>query len=116
MLLQSLRITIPLLFLMTTSCTSSEQLEFIGFDGCPNSPVLRKCLVEAEPNVVIVDVDLMVLPSGGARLGWGATTILFEESDLFGVPANENGDVRCRNWSRGLPSVDTIHIALKEIH
>jgi hypothetical protein len=114
MLLQSLRIIIPLLLLMATSCTSSKHIEFLGFDGCPNTPELRKRLVEAVPNVVIVDVDLMALPNGDARLGWGAPTILFEGKDLFGIPANKNGSVSCRNWSSGLPSVDEISSALKE--
>ncbi|MGY8753547.1 MAG: hypothetical protein ACKVIO_06575 [Phycisphaerales bacterium] len=114
MLLQSLCFIIPLLFLMATSCTSTKHVEFLGFGGCPNTPELRKRLVEAEPNVIIIDVDLMSMPKGDPRLGWGAPTILIEGKDLFNVPANENGDVSCRNWSDGLPSVEEIRIAIKE--
>ena len=99
---------------MATSCTSSKHVEFLGFDGCPNTPELRKRLVEAEPNVVIVDVNLMALPNGDSRLGWGAPTILFEGKDLFEMPTNENGNVSCRNWSSGLPSVAEIRVAFSE--
>ena len=111
MLLQSLCITIPATFLMATSCTSSRHVEFLGFEGCPNTPELRKRFVEAQPNIEIIDVDLMKLTSGDARLGWGAPTILVDGKDLFDVSAIKNGNVSCRNWSSGLPSVAEIRIA-----
>jgi hypothetical protein len=113
MLAQSLHITIPALFLMAASCTSSKHVQFLGFKGCPNTPKLRERLVKAEPNVTIVDVDLVELEGGDARLGWGAPTILVNGKDLFGIPANKNGGVSCRNWNSGLPSVDEIRKAFK---
>jgi hypothetical protein len=100
---------------MTVSSTSSKDIAFLGFDGCPNTPELRKRLVEAEPNADICDVDLMALQSGDLRLGWGAPTILVRGKDLFGAPSNENGNVSCRNWIGGLPSAEEIQFALKEI-
>ena len=115
MLTQSIRSTIPALFLMATSCTSSMHIEFLGFEGCPNTPELRKRLVEAEPNMEIVDVDLMGLANSDSRLGWGAPTILVNGRDLFGVPSAQNGSVSCRNWSSGLPSVVEIHAAFEGI-
>jgi hypothetical protein len=98
---------------MATSCTSSKHVEFLGFDGCPNTPELRKRLVVAEPNIKIVDVDLMGLASSDARLGWGAPTILINGQDLFGVEPS-GGNVSCRNWSKGLPTVEEIIVALQE--
>ncbi len=100
---------------MTVSSTSSKDIAFLGFDGCPNTPELRKRLMEAEPNADICDVDLMALQSGDPRLGWGAPTILVHGKDLFGVPANENGSVSCRNWNSGLPSVNDIRRAFKDL-
>lgn len=114
MLLQSLRITIPLLMLMATSCTSSKHVEFLGFEGCPNTPELRKRLVEADSSLGIVDVDLMALQKGDPRLGWGAPTILINGKDLFGIAACTNGNVSCRNWEDGLPTTDQIIQALED--
>jgi len=113
MQLQTLLATIPTLFLMVTSCTSQRTVEFLGFDGCPNTPELRKRLVEAEPNGNILDVDLMSLEKGDSRLGWGAPTILIEGKDLFGTQPSANGNVSCRNWKSGLPSTADIKEALE---
>ena len=113
MLPQSLRTTIPPLILMVTSCTTSKHIAFLGFEGCPNTPELKKRLVEADPSLQIEDVDLMSLESNDFRLGWGAPTILVNNEDLFGVQPTKNGNASCRNWSGGLPSVDDIREALR---
>ncbi len=115
MRVQLLLTTILTLLLMAASCTSSKHVEFLGFEGCPNTPKLKKVLTEAQPNLEIVDVDLMALSSGDARLGWGAPTILVHGKDLFGVHANKNGSVSCRNWNNGLPSVNDIQRAFKDL-
>jgi len=98
---------------MATSCTSSKHVEFLGFEGCPNTPELRIRLVEAEPDLKIVDVNLMELQDGDSRLGWGAPTILIEGKDLFGTQPSANGNVSCRNWKSGLPSTADIKEALE---
>ena len=108
MSLQTVFAMIPALFLMVNSCTSQKSVEFLGFEGCPNTPELRKRFVEAEPTVEIIDVNLMSLEKGDSRLGWGAPTILVSGKDLFGIPTNDGGSVSCRNWSGGLPTVDEI--------
>ncbi len=113
MLPQSLRTTIPALILMVTSCTTSKHIAFLGFEGCPNTPELKKRLVEADPSLQIEDVDLMSLESNDFRLGWGAPTILVNNEDLFGVQPTKNGNASCRNWSGGLPSIDDIRKALR---
>jgi hypothetical protein len=115
MLTQSLHTTVPALFLMATSCTSSKHVEFLGFEGCPNTPELRTRLTQAEPNMRIVEVDLMGLASSDARLGWGAPTILVNGKDLFGMIAANIGSVSCRNWSSGLPSVVEIRTAFEGV-
>ena len=53
-----------LLILATTSCTSKAPIEFLGFDGCPNTPVLLERLLAASPKSEIVEVDLMKLKIG----------------------------------------------------
>ena len=115
MRLQSLRTNIPALLLMVTSCTTSKHIEFLGFEGCHNTPELRNRLVEAEPELKYEYVDLLSLKSDDPRLGWGAPTILVDNEDLFGIPPVKNGKVSCRNWSRGLPTVEEIREELRNL-
>ncbi len=89
-------------------------IEFLGFDGCPNTPQLRAILDEASIDADIVDVDLMALKKGDSRLGWGAPTILVDGKDLFGLEPSNGGSVSCRNWSSGLPSSSDIKQAMKD--
>jgi hypothetical protein len=98
---------------MATSCTSQNNVEFLCFEGCPNTPELRNRLVEADSSLEIIDVDLMQLDEGDQRLEWGAPTILVVGEDLFGMPASENGSVSCRNWGDGLPSTAEIKAAFE---
>ncbi len=100
---------------MNTSCSSSRTIEFLGFDGCPNTPALRERLAEANPTLSIVDIDLMSLNTGDSRLGWGAPTILVDGEDLFGLAPSSDRAVSCRNWSNGLPEVAVIRKALAEL-
>ena len=110
---QTVFVTIPALFLMVTSCTSKHHVEFLGFEGCPNTPELRSRLAHADSTINIIDVNLVVLDEGDSRLCWGAPTILVDGEDLFGLPASEHGSVSCRNWRDGLPSIPEIKAALE---
>jgi len=105
---------LPLILMATTSCTSKTPIEFLAFDGCPNSPILLERLGIASPRREIIEVDLMKVKTGDSRLGWGAPTILVDGKDLFGVPASLDRGISCRNWSMGLPKVSEIKEALKE--
>lgn len=89
-------------------------VEFLGFDGCPNTPQLRAILEEASIDTDIVDVDLMLLKKGDPRLGWGAPTILVDGKDLFGLEPSKGGSVSCRNWSSGLPTTSDIKQAMMD--
>jgi len=100
--------------LTTTASTSQKPIEFLGFEGCPNTPVLLERLQRASPRCKIIKVDLMQLKTGDSRLGWGAPTILVDGEDLFGVAPSTDLAVSCRNWSKGLPEVEVIRKALKE--
>lgn len=88
-------------------------IEYLGLEGCPNTPQLRQRLRAALPNATIIDIDLMKLGAGDPRLGWGAPTILVDGKDLFGLQAVDGGSVSCRNWSAGLPEIDDIRLAMK---
>ena len=105
------------LLLAPFSCSqhtmSRQTIEYLGFEGCPNTPQLLVRLHAALPDATIIDVDLMKLSSGDPRLGWGAPTILVNGADLFDVQPSKNGSVSCRNWSAGLPEVDDIRLAMK---
>ena len=92
---------------------SHQTIEYLGFEGCPNTPQLRQRLRIALPDATIIDVDLMKLSSGDPQLGWGAPTILVNGADLLGVQPSKNGSASCRNWSAGLPEVDDIRLAMK---
>ena len=92
---------------------SQQSIEFLCFDGCPNTPQLRGRLRAALPDTTIVDVDLTKLNSNDPRLGWGAPTILVDGVDLFGTKPSDGGSVSCRNWNEGLPEVEDIRLAMQ---
>ncbi|MBC8203647.1 MAG: hypothetical protein H8E91_07445 [Planctomycetes bacterium] len=97
-----------------SACTTKQPIEFLGFEGCPNTPILLDRLRAASPESKIVEVDLMKLQTGDAHLGWGAPTILVDGEDLFGLAPSSDRAVSCRNWSQGLPEIEVIRKALKE--
>jgi hypothetical protein len=105
------------LLLAPFSCSqhtmSRQTIEYLGFEGCPNTPQLLVRLHAALPDATIIEVDLMKLDKGDPRLGWGAPTILLDGKDLFGSQPIDGGSVSCRNWSAGLPDVDDIQLAMK---
>jgi hypothetical protein len=97
------------------ACTSSPRLtpqapkiEFLYFDGCPNSPAMRARLEDAlaivglEP--VFVDVDLSALPPDDPRLRFGAPTVLVDGKDLLGQTPHQERALSCRIYPDGLPS------------
>ena len=109
--------TACVLLLALFSCSqhtmSHQTIEYLGFEGCPNTPQLRQRLRTALPDATIIEVDLMKLDNSDTRLGWGAPTILIDGKDLFGLQPTDGGSVSCRNWSAGLPDVDDILLAMK---
>tara|TARA_B100000676_G_C17751141_1_gene666549 strand:- start:325 stop:678 length:354 start_codon:yes stop_codon:yes gene_type:complete len=98
------------LFLMScqSPIQSNEQVQFLYFDGCPNTPLLYERLVEACPDSHIERIDLTTLSDGDRLLGWGAPTILVQGKDLCGLEPSNSKSISCRNWSHGLPSVSDI--------
>lgn len=110
----------PFTLLLLSSCSSHTMpqqmtIEFLGFDGCPNTPLLMQRLREAAPRRHIEEIDLMQLETGDPRLGWGAPTILVNGTDLFGSAPSQGGSVSCRNWNSGLPNVQEIKTALTRL-
>ena len=93
---------------------SHQTIEYLGFEGCPNTPQLLGRLHAALPDATIIEVDLMKLNKGDPRLGWGAPTILVNGADLFGVKPSKGGSVSCRNWNNGLPDVQDIRLAMQK--
>lgn len=106
---QSLPLILPL-FLMSCQSTNLtiEQVQFLYFDGCPNTPLLYERLVEVCPDASIEKIDLATLNDGDLLLGWGAPTILVGGKDLCGIEPSPSKSISCRNWSHGLPSVSDI--------
>ncbi|MHC4218779.1 MAG: DUF2703 domain-containing protein [Planctomycetota bacterium] len=89
-----------------------HRIEFLYFDGCPNSPAMRARLEEALAAVgrepVFVDVDLSALAPDDPRLRFGAPTILLDGEDLLGQPAPRERALSCRIYPDGLPSASEL--------
>jgi hypothetical protein len=105
-------------------CASSSRMaqqehniEFLYFDGCPNSPAMRARLERAlaivgrEPG--FVDVDLRALPPDDPRLRFGAPTVLVDGEDLLGqIPPQERA-LSCRIYPDGLPTASELATHLR---
>ena len=98
----------------------STRVELLGFDGCPNTPVLRDRLRKAMGAIdspsAFRDVDLADLPNSDPRRGFPAPTILVDGVDLFdpGMVADRAGQLSCRAFPDGMPSVELIEELLRE--
>lgn len=92
------------------------RIEILGFDGCPNTPVLdrivRQALSEAGIDAEVVTVDVMKLASDDARRRWPSPTVLVRGDDLLGLEKPKEGSICCRSYPGGLPSTAAVIEAL----
>jgi len=97
--------------------TTSHSIEFLYFDGCPNTPKLRETL-ELALNTTdqhFTPIDMTTLDESDLRRGYGSPTILVDNQDLFGVPAPKSGMMSCRIYPDGLPDDSQIIAKLNEV-
>ena len=97
--------------------TTSHSIEFLYFDGCPNTPKLRETL-ELALNTTdqhFTPVDMTTLDESDLRRGYGSPTILVDNQDLFGVPRPKSGMMSCRIYPDGLPDDSQIIAKLNEV-
>jgi hypothetical protein len=119
-----------LLALWATGCATSQQrsqiamdtnanqsIEFLYFDGCPNTPQLRVYLEAAldQSNGSFTAIDLTKLPETDIRRGYGSPTILVNGRDLFDMPQPATPTMSCRIYPGGVPDTDTLIAKLSEI-
>lgn len=70
---------------------SPPPLVFLTRDGCVNTATMRTRLDEAlarlrlSTDYTVVDAD--TLPADDVRRGYGTPTVLYDDRDLFGMPA-----------------------------
>jgi hypothetical protein len=96
---------------------ADHKIEFLYFDGCPNSPAMRARLEKAlaivgrEP--VYVEVDLNALAPDDPRLRFGAPTVLVDGEDLLGHAPRRERALSCRIYPDGLPSASELATHLR---
>lgn len=98
---------------------SPLRLEILGFDGCPNTPVVTANVDQALASLGIradvVYIDQMKLPDGDLRRGWPTPTVLVSGRDLFGMQPPQSAAMSCRAYAGGAPSAAEIATALKPL-
>tara|TARA_R110000744_G_scaffold344399_1_gene449776 strand:+ start:262 stop:663 length:402 start_codon:yes stop_codon:yes gene_type:complete len=97
--------------------TTTHSIEFLYFDGCPNTPRLRETL-ELALNTTdqhFTPIDMTTLDENDLRRGYGSPTILVDNQDLFGAPAPKSGMMSCRIYPEGLPDDSQIIAKLNEV-
>ncbi len=98
---------------------NAVQIEFLGFPDCPNTPQLRRALVDAlsqfEGAWELSEIDQEQLVSDDPRRGYPAPTILINGTDLFGMPTPTQPSLGCRLYPGGLPGAKAILARIEEI-
>ncbi|MGJ8635353.1 MAG: hypothetical protein ACSHX5_00710 [Phycisphaerales bacterium] len=96
---------------------SSHTIEFLYFDGCPNTPKLREELEEAldKQGLSFTQINMTELDQNDLRRGYGSPTILVDNQDLFDAPIPNSGMMSCRIYPDGLPNDKQIISKLNEI-
>jgi hypothetical protein len=96
---------------------TTQSIEFLYFDGCPNTPQLREYLEAAleQTDGSFAAIDLMKLDETDIRRGYGSPTILVDGHDLFDMPEPNAPTMSCRIYAGGVPNTDTLIAKLSEI-
>lgn len=89
------------------------------FYGCPNSQEMMRRVQEAikRTNISIDYHEILVDTPEKAELYKfrGSPTVLINGSDLEGMPVPSAGNLACRYYSNGIPSIDTITDIIQDI-
>ncbi len=99
---------------------SQPKIELLMFDGCPNSPKRKANLQTAMKALGLTRqfkvVDILKLPDGDVRKGYGAPSVLLAGRDLFGLrePKPGGAGACCRLYAGGIPSAADIETRLRE--
>ncbi len=92
------------------------KIQLLLFHECPNAPAardaLRQALREEHLGLAIDEVDIAAPETPPELRAWGSPTILIDSIELTGAPAAK-GDIGCRLYPGGAPSVADIRAALQ---
>ena len=114
---------------LVSSCTTERdgmsqlrddlpQLELLTFEGCPNSPQMRKnvreAIAELDWDVTLIETRLTSLAPNDDRLRYGAPTLLVDGVDLLRQPPGEDRQLNCRIYPAGVPSSREIANQLRQ--
>ena len=94
------------------------KIELQHFYGCPNSEEMIKHVKEAitrlEVEVEYKEVLVDTPEKAEIHKFRGSPTVLVNGSDLEGLPEPDAGNLSCRYYKNGLPSVEKIMKAVKK--
>lgn len=85
----------------TLGSQHAMKIELLGFQGCPNTPVIRENLqtaLKAVGGLTFTDVNQEALPASDIRRGWPTPTILVNGRDLFGMSPPSDHAAVIRAW------------------
>lgn len=87
-------------------------VELQYFEGCPNSDLMTENVKEAIAQIdtqVAFKCVLVDTPEKAEKYKFrGSPTVLINGIDLEGVPEPAVGNLACRYYAKGIPSVETI--------
>ncbi|MBL4809141.1 MAG: hypothetical protein JKY43_03665 [Phycisphaerales bacterium] len=97
----------------------THTVEFLYFDGCPNTPPFRGSLESALDQTdgyeALTPIDMTTLAEDDIRRGYGSPTILVDGRDLFGAGVPDSSMMRCRIYAGGTPDSEAMAAKLSEL-
>ncbi len=111
---------LALLFSQLSAQGKKMKIEFLGMEGCPNTPTMWTSLANAMKELkwtqAIERLDLIALSKKQDKwAGFGSPSILVNGKDLFGSPFPESYDPACRYYRGGVPGTKEIVAKLKSV-
>jgi hypothetical protein len=94
------------------------KVEIQYFEGCPNSDVMIENVKEAIKQIntqIEFETILLDTPEKAEKYKFrGSPTVLINGIDLEGLPEPTIGNLACRFYSNGIPSVESTINSIKE--
>ena len=92
-------------------------IEVQHFHGCPNSVEMlkrvREAIAKSDLNVEFKEVLVDTPEKAELHKFRGSPTVLINRIDLEGLPEPESGNLACRYYKNGIPSVETMINVIK---
>ena len=92
-------------------------IEVQHFHGCPNSVEMikrvREAITKSEVDVEFKEVLVDTPEKAELHKFRGSPTVLINGIDLEGLPEPESGNLACRYYNNGIPSVESMINVIK---